>query len=360
MEKLVYLNALRLVPNLGSAKMTQLLKHFAGPKEIWYASEKELIHCLGTGKVLDALLFCQKIVNLAAEWEKLVKAGIKVTAPGYDDYPSNLVEIHQPPWILYYRGDLSKMDLSLAIVGSRQATPYGRAAAIQMARDLVRAGFVVVSGFARGIDAAAHQGAIAGEGRTAAVFGCGLDVIYPREHRLLYEEVVQNGAVISEFPLGNQPLSLNFPARNRIISGMSLGTLVVEGREKSGSLITAEFALEQGRDVFAIPGPVNSEFSRGPHKLIKQGAKLVEEVNDILEEYSHLISEPLQIRFAEFDYPAEYKNLMDLLSLDPIHLDKICQKLKISPEKMAGLLLQLELSGHIRQLNGGYYVRNFL
>jgi len=360
MEELIYLNVLRMVPGLGSAKMTQLLNVFPGPKQIWQATEKQLAQFVGFGKTLEALKFCKKTLNPAVEWDKLVRAGIKVTAPGCEEYPVNLGEIHQPPLILYYRGDLSDLELSLAVVGSRKGTPYGRAVAASMARDLAGAGFAVVSGFARGIDAAAHQGAISGKGKTIAVFGCGLDVIYPREHRILCEEICENGAVVSEFPLGTQPLSMNFPARNRIISGVSLGTLVVEGKEKSGSLITADFALEQGRDVFAVPGPVNSEFSRGPHKLLKQGAKLVEEVNDILEEYAHLGSEPIQVKFAEFQYPEEYKGLMQLLNLEPLHIDKICQLLETSPERISGLLLQLELSGQIRQLSGGYFVRNFL
>ncbi len=360
MEELVYLNSLRLVQGLGPAKVSQLINYFHGAKQVWHATEQELTWFLGRGKVLESMLFCKKTVDPAAKWDKLIRTGIKATAPGLADYPANLAAIRHPPSILYYRGDLSGLDLSLAVVGSRLATPYGRAVATSLARELTRGGFMVVSGFARGIDAAAHRGALAGGGRTAAVFGSGLDVIYPREHRALFEEIINSGAVISEFPLGTEPVPANFPARNRIISGICLGTLVVEGKEKSGSLITAEFALEQGRDVFAVPGPVNAQGSRGPHKLLKQGAKLVEEVEDIFEEYAHLVSPPQQVRLAEFTYPFEYKELLEILSLEPMHLNIICQRLKTAPEKIASLLVHLELAGHIRQLSGGYYVKNFL
>ncbi len=286
MEEAIYLNALRMVPGLGSSKLAQLLACFPGAQGVWQARSEELTRVLGPGKLSEALTHSRTVIEPQREWEKLLQAGIKLTTLGSPGYPANLAEIYNPPLILYYRGSLEGLDLSLAIVGSRQATPYGRVTATVLARDLGSAGFVIVSGFARGIDAAAHRGALDAKGRTVAVFGCGLDTIYPREHRSLCEEIVERGAVVSDFPLGVQPLSANFPARNRIISGLSLGTLVVEGQERSGSLITADFALEQGRDVFAIPGPINSEYSRGPHKLLKQGAKLVESAGDILEEYA--------------------------------------------------------------------------
>ncbi len=359
-EEEIYLNALRLVPGLGSGRLSQLLAGFPGAKGVWQARPEELARILGPGKQVEALTHGRTVIEPEREWEKLLLAGIRVTTLGSSDYPSNLAEIYNPPLILYYRGSLDGLDLSLAIVGSRQATPYGRVAATTLARDMGAAGFAIVSGFARGVDSAAHRGALNAQARTVAVFGCGLDTIYPRENRSLCAEIIERGAVVSDFPLGVQPLSANFPARNRIISGLSLGTLVVEGREKSGSLITADFALEQGRDVFAVPGPINSEYSRGPHKLLKQGAKLVESAGDILEEYAHLVSPALQIKFAEFSYPAEYTGLMEILSLEPLHVDVICRKLKTAPEKLAALLLQLELSGRIRQLSGGYYVRNFL
>lgn len=359
MESLMYLNALKLVPGIGPAKLARLWQWRPQPYAIWRAGKEELISCLGNDQAVDALIEWRGRIQPEVEWEKLQRAGIRVTTPGSPDYPPNLNNIYNPPLMLYYLGDLEQADLSLAIVGSRTASPYGKAMAQSLARNLAEGGFSIVSGLARGIDGAAHRGALLGGGKTITVLGSGLDVIYPREHKALFEEIQQNGAVVSEFPLGTQPLSMNFPVRNRIIAGISLGTLVVEGKEKSGSLITADYALEQGRDVFAMPGPVNSENSRGPHKLIKQGAKLVESAADVLEEYVHLLPEKPAMTAITTSCPQEYHGLMQVLSLQPTHIDDICRQLGTVPEKIAALLVHLELAGQIKQLNGGYYVINF-
>lgn len=359
MEELIYRNALRQVSGIGVIRLSKLLEAFGSAKQAWEANPADLAASLGEGEIYHRLLSARRLLDPTKAWEKIIKAGINVTAPGMDDYPGQLATIYHPPLLLYYLGSLTNIEPTLAIVGSRRATPYGKAIATGLAQDLVNAGFVIVSGFARGIDAAAHRAVVESGGRTIAVFGSGLDVIYPKEQGRLFTKILESGAIVSEFPLGTPPLSANFPARNRIISGMCLGTLVVEGRDKSGSLITAEFALEQGRDVFAVPGPVNAESSRGPHKLIKQGAKLVEDVYDILEEYPYLGTQPPPTRLAQFQPTCSNNEVLNLFSLEPLHIDEICAKLNTSPDKIAGLLLHLELTGQIKQLNGGYYVINF-
>jgi DNA processing protein len=358
LEDLIYLNALRLVPGIGSATLGRLL-HKLSPRQVWIVGSEELTPYMNK-RVLEALAYTRQRINPEAEWEKLVKQGIKVCTVGHKNYPESLAEIYDPPLLLYYRGNLSESELSLAVVGSRRASPYGRTVGALIVKDLAKAGFTVISGGARGIDTVAHQAALDAGGRTIAVLGNGLDIIYPRENMHLFSRIQEQGAVVSEYPLGTEPLGGHFPARNRIISGMSLGTLVVEGAEKSGSLITADCALEQGRDVFAVPGPVTGPGSRGPHKLIKQGAKLVESAADILLEYGYLVPDYYQVSLADLTLPKESAELLELLSLEPIHIDVICKQLSRSPEKLAGLLVNLELSGQIRQLSGGHYIKTFV
>jgi DNA processing protein len=216
--------------------------------------------------------------------ELINKNNITVITDRDESYPENLFNIYDRPPLLYIKGNLQKEDINIAIVGSRLASTYGKFITERISRELAMKGITIVSGMARGIDSAAHRGAIAAQGRTVAVLGCGLDIIYPPENKNLFSDIVQNGAVISEYPPQTQPLSAHFPARNRIISGISYGVVVVEAGEKSGSLITARLALEQGREVFAVPGSIDSVGSRGTNKLIKQGAKLIENIDDILED----------------------------------------------------------------------------
>ncbi len=354
----MYLNALKMVQGVGAARLYRLVAFFRSSKRAWEANRDELNRCLGQEKVAEAIVCARRSIDPGREWGRIAAEGINVTAPGLADYPQNLANTYAPPPLLFYRGGLQGGDLSVAIVGSRSSSPYGQALANSLAKDLASAGMLVVSGLARGIDAVAHRGALSAGGRTIAVLGSGLDLIYPREHRRLAQQIMDSGAVVTEFPLGSVPLSSNFPVRNRTIAGISLGTLVVEGKEKSGSLITADFALEHGRDVFALPGPVNAANSRGPHKLLKQGAKLVEVAADILEEYVHLLPEQSKTEHVESNYAGECRQLIDLLSLEPMHIDIICRKLAITPDKIAGLLIHLELAGLICQVSSGYYVIN--
>ena len=291
----------------------------------------------------------------------------KVVALEDDHYPEWLRAIADPPAVLYCDGRIEPRDRqAVAIVGARQATPYGLRATETLARELSGAGFTIVSGLARGIDAAAHRGALEAGGRTIAVLGCGLDVNYPPEHARLREEIAASGAVLTEFTTGMKPLAHHFPRRNRIISGLSLGVVVVEAAEDSGSLITARLALEQNREVFAVPGPVDAPLSRGPHGLIKQGAKLVETVDDIVEELLPQIERPEgSVKSSRKVLPApepenlsvEEQTVFAALGRDPLHLDDLTERSGLTPAGVAGILLALELKGVARQLPGQRYYR---
>jgi DNA processing protein len=281
-------------------------------------------------------------------------------------YPEVLRAIADPPAVLYCDGQIEPQDRqAVAIVGSRQATPYGLRVTETLARELSGAGFTIVSGFARGIDAAAHRAALEAGGRTIAVLGCGLDVTYPPEHASLREEIAASGAVLTEFPAGTPPKPSHFPQRNRIISGLSLGVVVVEAAEDSGSLITARLALEQGREVFAVPGPFDAPLSRGPHGLIKQGAKLVETADDIIEELLPQIEtagmpkrRPALSKATEIpNLSPEERLLLDQMSREPLHLDDLTERSGLTPAGVAGILLGLELKDLVRQLPGQRYYR---
>jgi DNA processing protein len=281
-------------------------------------------------------------------------------------YPAWLRAIADPPAVLYCDGLIEPRDRqAVAIVGARQATPYGLQATETLARELSGAGFTIVSGLARGIDAAAHRAALDAGGRTIAVLGCGLDVTYPPEHARLREEISGCGAVLTEFPAGTPPKPSHFPQRNRIISGLALGVVVVEAAEDSGSLITARRALEQGREVFAVPGSIEASLSRGPHGLIKQGAKLVETVDDIIEELLPQIDTVGAPKRRSALPKSEYlpnlspdeRLLLDRMSRDPLHLDDLTERSGLTPAGVAGILLGLELKDVVRQLPGQRYYR---
>ena len=268
-------------------------------------------------------------------------------------YPPLLREIADPPFCFFARGDVALLRRPLfAVVGTRRPSPYGVNAARMFARELTRAGLVVTSGLARGIDAAAHDESLLAGGSTVAVLGTGLDVIYPREHKRLTERISENGCVVTEYPPGTQPRAMNFPTRNRIIAGLSVGTLVVEATDRSGSLITARLAAEQGRDVFAVPGSVFSRVSDGPHALIQSGAKLVRGASDILEELGWEVTPRCEI-------DARHSPLVALLSYeDPRHVDELSVRSGLPHNELAAMLLELELGGIVRSLPGARYVRS--
>ena len=284
-ENLKYWIALKSIDGIGNASFQPLLDHFGSPAAVFSTTIHNLSAIPGISKKSAAAIVSFK------DWDKILrqmdvldKTGISVVTYLDELYPHNLLNIYDRPVFFYVLGRLDKEDIPLAIVGSRNASTYGRYTTDRISRELALRGITIVSGMARGIDSCAHRGALAAKGRTIAVLGSGLDVIYPPENKKLFAAISSNGAVISEFPLGTQPLSYNFPARNRIISGLSYGVVVVEAGEKSGSLITAKLAMEQGREVFAIPGTIDSASSRGTNSLIKQGAKLIENIDDILED----------------------------------------------------------------------------
>src|SRR5438094_3624423 len=281
-----------------------------------------------------------------------------------EHYPAWLRTIPDPPPVLYCDGSMEPQDRqAVAIVGSRQATPYGLRVTDALAGELSGLGFTIVSGFARGIDAAAHRAALAAGGRTIAVLGCGLDVDYPPGHASLRAEIAGTGAVLTEFVPGTPPRAPNFPRRNRIISGLALGAVVVEAAEDSGSLITARLALEQGREVFAVPGPIEVPTSRGPHGLLKQGAKLVETVDDIVEELLPQLDRPLQTLKTEpiaalpehvALSPSE-RTVLDVMSREPLHLDDLTERSRLTTPAVAAILLGLELKALVKQLPGQRY-----
>src|SRR2546425_755979 len=285
-------------------------------------------------------------------------------ALGDERYPELLRAIYDPPPVLYCDGSLEPGDRqAVAIVGSRQATPYGLRITETLAGELSALGFTILSGFARGIDAAAHRAALAAGGRTIAVLGCGLDVDYPPGHASLHAEIAGSGAVLTEFAHGTPPRATNFPRRNRIISGLALGVVVVEAAEDSGSLITARLALEQGREVFAVPGSIDAPTSRGPHGLLKQGAKLVETVDDIVEELLPQLDRPLQTLKSEpiaalpehVELSPSERTVLDLISREPLHLDDLTERSRLTTPAVAGILLGLELKALVKQLPGQRY-----
>lgn len=346
-EDRYYLAALARSPGAGSRLLQQLMGHFPSARAVWQAGAESLVlqGKLTSGQAQRLALFCRKQPHLPEQLAvDCQRAGVRLCAIGQQEYPYILKEIFDPPPVLFYRGELQPQAERIAMVGARRFTPYGEGIALELGERLASAGITVVSGAARGIDTAAHKGALK-SGRTAAVLGCGVDVAYPAENRRLLAQIVEaGGVVISEYGPGTQPLPAFFPARNRIISGLSRGTVVVEAASRSGSLITAQLALNEGRDVFAVPGSIYSATSQGCHQLIQQGAKLVQCPDDILEEYG-LVAPPKPRKVRRFT-PAE-RQVWQVLSFErPLSLDEIIQSLPDGEmSNLAFILLQMELKG---------------
>lgn len=362
-EDLFYWIALHLVPGVGSVFIKRLLERFGTPEAVFQSSMKELLEVEGlSAKVAQEIRKGPSEEAVKKEITLVEKAGAKILTLRDETYPSRLRNIYDPPPLLYLKGELKREDeFSIAIVGSRKTTPYGRWITERISQALARNGLTIVSGMARGVDSVAHWGAISGGGRTIAVLGSGVDVIYPRENRNLYTRIVEQGAVLSEFPMGSPPEGGHFPKRNRIISGLSLGVVVVEAGPESGSLITANYALEQGREVFAIPGNVGAGGSRGTNRLIKEGAKLVESSEDILEEilpqWQREKEKVEEIRPKGPDLTAEERILYEMLSETPLHIDEIIRESRLDPGSVSSLLLTLELKGLITQWPGKCFNR---
>src|SRR5437867_11514262 len=354
-----------MVRGLGLRSANLLIKHFKTADCVFDSNRSEL-EALGIpSEIVDDMLSPRSADRAQAEWDKATKLGVQIIDILDPTYPPLLREIYDPPIVLYIRGKNWNADLpQLAIVGTRRPTGYGINCAERLSEDLAARGLAVTSGLARGLDAAAHRGALRG-GTTYAVFGCGLDFVYPKENRELADLVKEKGAIISEFPLGTPPSPQNFPIRNRIIAGMSLGVTVVEAAEYSGSLITVRLALESGREIFAVPGNITSANSFGPHVLIRQGAKLVTYWQDIIEELPHSIRErifaPLVAQMQAAPEPklegAEAR-VWKLLSVqEAISIDTLLAKLPLPTSEVYSALLGLEISEYVRQLPGKKYIR---
>ncbi|MDH5587390.1 MAG: DNA-processing protein DprA [Nitrospirota bacterium] len=364
---------LRAVKGLGPITYTRLIHRFGSPEAIRQAHLSELV---ATGDLSSSVAAALRLPLSTSTTQHIqreleaVEAGkfsiLTLTDPAY---PTRLQTITDPPPLLYYTGQLKEIDQkALAIVGARKGSHAGRAFTRQLSGDLAALGFTIVSGLARGIDADAHEGALAAKGRTVAVLGCGIDQIYPPEHLKLRQRIEEQGAVLSEFPMGTSPQSFHFPQRNRVISGLSLGVIVTEATLKSGSLITARMALEQNREVFAVPGNVTHPLSHGPHRLIQQGAKLVEKPWDIVEEILPMLEPTFrqhletQHTIGETPTPSiplgpEEQEMFNRISLEPVMLDALIAQGSYSSSEVLSILLSLEMKGLIKQVPGLQYVR---
>jgi len=378
--------ALKLIPGLGTRTSNKLLDRFRSPQAIFRASRTELEGAGVSGAVAQSIASGCTFDDAAAQQEKMIETGATLITIGDPRYPQPLREIFDPPILLFARGRVELMhSFTLGVVGTRRPTPYGLAVAERLSADLSHAGLAIASGMARGIDTAAHRGALAAGGDTIAVLGCGADVVYPSENKKLAAEIAVKGLIVSEFPMGSVAFPQNFPIRNRIISGISVGVLVVEGAQYSGSAITAKLAMDQGREVFAVPGNITSKLSWAPNLLIKQGARLVQDWNDVVSELPvesrrHLIEQGRQrllgeqagetaatsggesasllgSRTGELDATA--RRTLEVLQVDaPIHLDDLIEKMEnSSPSELIAALFELEMLGLVKQLPGKNFVK---
>ncbi len=362
-DELKYWVGFSIVPGIGRARISQLKDHFGSLKDAWRAPEGKLKQAGLDSRTIEALMTLRPRISLDAEMEKLGRYKVKVLTCDDPLYPARLKEIYDYPPVLYVRGNLPAQDEPcLAIVGTRRPTVYGRQVTEEIVTDLARSGITIVSGLARGIDSVAHRAALDAGGKTIAVFACGLDIVYPAENAKLAQEIMEHGALVSEYPLGTKPKPDNFPLRNRIMSGLSLGVLVVEAGEKSGALITAHQALEQNREVFAIPGSILSPASRGTNRLIQEGAKLVSNYTDILQELN-LTMAVQQAEIAGFSTVEHLvpecspeSAILKCLTSEPGHIDEICRRCGLSMPEVSSTLAILELKGIAKHVGNMNYV----
>lgn len=346
------------VRGIGPVRVRLLLDHFGDLQAAWSASPALLKDAGLKGRPLQSLLDTRTTLNLDDEMERLDRSGAAVLTWEDGDYPRRLLSIEQPPPVLYVRGSLSEADdLALGVVGTRGVTAYGRQVTHDLTSQLARNGLTIVSGLARGIDGIAHRAALDVGGRTIAVLACGVDVIYPPEHRNLAHDIMQNGAIVSDYPLGTQPEANNFPPRNRIISGLSKGVLVVEAGIKSGALITADFAAEQSRDVFAVPGNITARSSQGANKLIQEGAHPVRNAEDILEVLNlSTVVDYVEARETLPTDPTEAALLKELEE-GPLHADELSLRCDLPVAQVSSTLVMMELKGMVQQVGHMVYAR---
>jgi len=381
-EEELYWLALKLVPGLGTRTSGKLLDRFGTPQAIFRASRSELEAAGLSGAIAQSVSSGCTFEDAAVQQQKMLDTATELVTIGDARYPRPLREIFDPPIVLFARGRVDLLQsLMLGVVGTRRPTPYGLAVAERISADLAHAGLTISSGMARGIDTAAHKGTLSVGGDTVAVLGCGVDVVYPSENRKLAAELAVKGLILSEFPMGATAFPQNFPIRNRIISGMSVGVLVVEGAQYSGSAITAKLAMDQGREVFAIPGNITSKLSWGPNLLIKQGARLVQDWNDVIVDLppesrrlliergrQKLLSEDgatsggeqaslVDVGAPQLDSTA--RKALEALKVDvAVHLDDLLEKVEdISPSELIAALFELEMLGLVKQLPGKNFVK---
>ena len=364
-ENLKYWIALSMVEGVGYVSAKKLLAEFKSPENLFKAGRSELgrikkIFERGSESIIEAISSFSDWILVEEEIKAIEKLGFHILKLGDPSYPEGLFNIYNPPLILYVKGEILPQDsLSVAIVGTRIPDRYGRTVTQRLSGELAARGITIVSGMARGIDSIAQEEALKRGGRTIAVLGSGLDVIYPPENDKLYEEIAHSGAVISEFPLGTGPLGQNFPRRNRVISGLSLGVIVVQASQKSGSLITASFALDQNKEVFAVPGEAGKKLSFGPNWLIKKGAKLVEKAEDVITELGLALGESADVapdRQSVLDSLTEHeKKVYSVFKTEALHVDEIIKLTEMEPSSVLSVLLSLELNGFIMQLQGKYF-----
>jgi len=364
-----------MVSGVGSITYRKLLNVFQDPQEVFSASPSCFHSIPGIAEKTIANIIQFDVERaVQQEFDAITANGVHIVTWNDDEYPAALKNIFDPPPILYVKGQrLHTHDVMVAIVGSRKSSTYGRTVAEQLATQFALKGVSIVSGMARGIDSAAHRGAIRAGGQTIAVLGCGVDVVYPPEHAELYQEIAEKGTLLSELPMATMPDRRNFPARNRIISGLSLATVVVEAGEQSGALITADMALEQGRDVFAVPGNINSGSSKGTNRLIKQGAALIEHADDVLHAISSEIRRELdqdaqpelplvatQTRISPafpFALTPQEEQIFSIIPTEPVHIDEIAIQSQMPSGSVSATLMMLEMKNLIRQLAGKMFVR---
>lgn len=357
MEPKAYWVGFNLVKGIGAIRLKQILDFYGSLDVAWNSPSSGLLAAGLPKKVVENFNQVKNQVDLERIMENISTQKIRIMTWEDSDYPRRLREINQAPPVLFIKGAINvEDDWAVAVVGTRRVTPYGRQVAAEIARFLAQNGVTVVSGLARGVDAIAHQSALQNGGRTIAVLGSGVDVIYPPEHRKLGLEIAQQGAIVSDYPVGTQPDGVNFPPRNRIISGLSLATVVVEAGEKSGALITAEFAVEQGRDVFAVPGSILTPQSEGTNRLIEQGARPLLKMSEILESLKlEQIPEKQAARKSNPLTPAEQK-LLAKLTQEPVHVDELCELTGLPIHDVSATLTMMELKGLVSQVGGMNYV----
>ena len=356
-EELKYWTAFSRIPGIGRVRFSAILQRFGRLSEAWHAGASDLRAAGLEAHVVRKIASERPKIDPDADLEGLAKHDVRALTWDDDAYPALLKEIDDPPPVLYVRGELQPSDeWAVSVVGTRRPTPYGRQAAEEISYQLASNRICVVSGLARGVDGIAHRAALQAGGRTIAVLACGLDIVYPPEHAKLSREIAENGALVSEYPLGIQPRGDYFPRRNRIMSGMSLGVLVVEGDPKSGAMITAKFATEQNREVFAVPGSIFSPQSRGTNDLIQDGAKLVRKVDDVLEELN-LTQAPQQMEMKELIPATDTEaDLLRHITKEPVHIDEVCRESGLPVSTVSSILAMMELKGLVRQMGPMAYI----